>query len=88
MSYTVTMRRNLDNLVRKITYPYEYSDFLWTSGNWSCDCNRERDFFRAADDTLPERTDNLCLGHGKYTVLEIETDDGSVFYPDGLEETP
>lgn len=83
MSYVVLLRRNTDGKVVKINYPYEFSEFLWTEGNWSCDCNRELDFCRAINEMPPEST-GTCLGRGKYSVLEIEVDDDRLLFPDRL----
>lgn len=83
MSYIALIRRNSDGGVRAIHYPYEYSEFLWTQGNWSCDCNRELDFYRADAEEPPKHDpDDVCLGSGQFTVLQIETDGGQVFFPD------
>jgi hypothetical protein len=84
MSYTVILRRNSDQTTVKIVYPYEYSEFLWTAGNWSCDCNRELDFYRAIGEPISPQSDqsNVCLGHGQYSVLEIHVDDGRLVFPD------
>ena len=78
------IRRNSDGLVRQYQceWPVDYSDeFLWSEGNYSCDCNRYSFFQQAANE--PEPADIAC-GSSAYTVLSIELRDGMIVYSEQL----
>lgn len=47
----------------------ESSDFIWTEGNYACDCNRELFFCRGLDIDEPE--DVECT-HGRYTLVSVD----------------
>jgi hypothetical protein len=59
---TVNLRRNWDGAVRtlkeKVPEANEYGDgpalllFMWTEGNYGCDCNRHLFFERVVDPTF------------------------------------
>jgi len=53
------------------------TDFLWTDGNQSCDCNRGQSFAMAAGEKDP----NIPCGDGRF-FLRVEKDDGEVVYND------
>lgn len=53
----------------------EFQDFLWSEGNYACDCNRSLFFARAKGLDDPE--DNQC-GDEKYSI-QI-TDDCAIVY--------
>lgn len=46
-----------------------WSDYLWTDGNYSCDCNRYL-FFQRADGKTPSLGKAKC-GEGRYLVNSI-----------------
>lgn len=51
MSYQVLIRNNATGEDRLYAYEHDWhdsSDFLWTDGNYSCDCNRSLFFGYAA----------------------------------------
>jgi hypothetical protein len=62
------------------------SEFLWTKGNYSCNCNREIFFNLAAG--LPEPSDDdedgygYCRGKGRYLVVGIYKDNRLIFTED------
>jgi hypothetical protein len=86
VSYSVAIRRNDTGEIRISRHDYEWdtdgSDYLWTEGNFSCDCNRYLFFQRAAGEDEGEHS----CGDSLYTVLyaelptgeriPIDTDDG------------
>lgn len=77
-SYDVVIRRNVDGKVRKHHEDSSWtSDFMWTEGNYACDCNR-RLFFDRADGVTYVPIDNVACGDGAYTILKI-------IFPDGKE---
>jgi hypothetical protein len=77
---TAHIRRNSDGLVRQCRTDWSVddpSDFIWSEGNYACDCNRYLFFQRAADE--PD-DDVVACGATAYTVLRIELNDGTVVY--------
>lgn len=55
----------------------EFQDYIWSEGNYSCDCNRALFFARAGGEDDP----NHDCGSGAFLV-EITGTDGSVLYRD------
>ena len=51
--------------------------FIWSEGNFSCDCNRHSFFQRALN--LPEDDDVPC-SEGKYMVDWIKDETGKILY--------
>ena len=58
----------------------EGSDYLWTDGNYSCDCNRELFFCRAAAEDEPE--EHAC-GESRFAALKAILPDGTEIEIDG-----
>jgi hypothetical protein len=46
-------------------------DFIWTEGNYACDCNRGLFFERAAN---PEYDGDPECGHDKYVLESVDVD--------------
>lgn len=74
----VKVRRLKDNEERWVPAP-EFSDdgggvYMWTSGNYSCDCNRELLFLRAAGEPEPENT--ACGDQERFVALFVLMADG------------
>jgi hypothetical protein len=44
----------------------EWPPFFWTDGNFSCDCNRELEFYRVKGQ--PRSVDHAQCGSGRYCV--------------------
>ena len=79
----VEIRKNADGVVRKYVDPYpwgEGSDYLWSDGNYGCDCNRYLFFMRAAGEDEGELIADRC-GDDGYSV-RITDDAGAVLYED------
>ena len=90
MGYKVAIRKNETGEVHMyhIDTEWEHGDgytdfFWWADGNFSCDCNREMSFERAAftPEELAARGflndyDAECSG-GRFTVLYAELEDGT-----------
>lgn len=79
MGFTVHLRRNSDGLVRQIRRDGNWTgedghEFLWTEGNYSCDCNRHLFFARAAGDE--PAWDDLECGQSAYTIVKVTNDAG------------
>jgi len=55
--------------------------FMWTEGNYGCDCNRHLFFDRAAG-REPE-ADELICGETRYTAVCAELTDGTQIQLDG-----
>ena len=74
MGFTVHLRRNSDGLVRQIKQDGNWTgedghEFLWTEGNFGCDCNRHLFFERAAGDE--PAWDDLECGQSAYTIVKV-----------------
>ncbi len=80
------LRKNITGEVRTYTtdVPEEYADgqeFLWTEGNYACDCNRELFFERAggnhdfdSESCGDERFELVSLTiNGKQVIPEVES---------------
>lgn len=77
---TVFIRDNATGEVR--TMPWEddwvdVDDYLWSEGNYACDCNRALFFARAVGEDDPSRS----CGDGAYSV-RIVSSDGRELYAD------
>lgn len=57
---------------------FEFSDFIWSEGNFSCDCNRHL-FFERASGRDPAPGSDTC-GDGAYRVTITDPDTGRVWY--------
>lgn len=67
------IRRESDGVIR----PYEndyYGEFIWSEGNYSCDCNRAIFFANTDED------DECECGDTRYTVRIIAKDGSGVLY--------
>lgn len=85
-SYDVSIRNNLTGEVRIHHEDHEWGEasaFIWTEGNFSCDCNRYLFFERAAGET-PDVGSGSC-GDDQYTAIEAIFPDGKRFKIDGYE---
>ena len=86
--YWLTIRQNSDGLERKKTEP-EYgewednedghTEFLWSDGNYACDCNRELFWKRIAKEPDDER--DVECGCTKYSV-KLTDKSGNILYSD------
>lgn len=82
MAYNVIIRKNSTGEVRSYRHDYSWDDsteFMWSEGNYGCDCNRHSFFCEAA---AQERTDWPC-GVEEYAIPHIELDDGRRVEIDG-----
>lgn len=80
----VEMRRNSDGKIAKYTDGCEWDsgyDFMWSFGNYSCDCNRYLFFMRAVGEDEGKLIDDRCADGG-YPV-RITDDAGKLLYRDG-----
>ena len=59
-----------------------FDDFIWSEGNYACDCNRA-DFFYGAKGT--DQSEHPECGDNKYSVKIIRKSTGEVLY-DEFEE--
>jgi hypothetical protein len=77
-SFLVALRNNETGEVRlyrdNITWDDDHSHFMWTDGNYGCDCNRHMMFQRAHGDASD--WDTPC-GDERYTALYALLPDGT-----------
>lgn len=80
----VEIRRNADNVVRVYEDKYWLSDFIWSEGNYACDCNRHLFFERAGEGVEPLNDPNFSndCSDGRYSV-RIKDLNGELLYQDG-----
>lgn len=81
-SYRVHIRDNRSRETRSYVEPRAWSDldeYIWSEGNFACDCNRSLFFKRAGGEEDPESDD---CGDGRYSVF-IQAEDGATLYEDG-----
>lgn len=74
----IKIKRNSDGVVReyKDEYPWdETMEYLWSEGNYGCDCNRALFFSRAVGDDDPDRE----CGYTEFSI-EILDDNGKLLY--------
>jgi|SRR6185436_3532458 len=83
----VRIRRNADGVERvvEMTEPPGFGeqewggrDYMWSEGNYSCDCNRAGFFAEAAGEAW--MGDGKCGDGVAYTVVEILDADGNKVY--------
>lgn len=72
--YKVSIRKNQTGEIRMCEQPYEFNDaseFWWTEGNMSCDCNRHLEFERAGgfDPGIDSRRCSENLYSALYALL-------------------
>lgn len=76
-SYFVEIRNNATGVVRKCEFDFawdkEGSEFCWTEGNFSCDCNRAQFFAQANGEDDPNRH----CGSTQYTAIKSVLPDGT-----------
>ena len=74
--YRVLLRRNADGTERWVDYEYEIEphDYLWTEGNYGCDCNRHL-FFELAGGS--EADEDVPCGETLYTAVKAVAPDGA-----------
>src|SRR4249919_410091 len=85
----VAIRRNADGEVRvyrcreaRDKGKTEWSDYIWSDGNFACDCNRY-DFFERAGGREPEdeESENVPCGDTAFTILSIkDVETGELLY--------
>ena len=80
MALTVSIKRNTTGEIRKFTYTYdtgEFFDYIWSEGNYKCDCNRHLFFLQAGGE---EEDDGVECGESLYTITEILDKANNVVY--------
>lgn len=83
--WKVTIRRNRDKAVRVYLFTNteswdpDRSDWIWSDGNFACDCNRHLFFHRAVGKDLWRQAPRC--GETRYTIVSITQDeDPAVLY--------
>lgn len=73
MPVTITLRRNADGATADVTdqsSDWDEAGFIWTDGNYGCDCNRYL-FFERAHGRDPDFDDGEC-GDTAYSIVAID----------------
>jgi len=83
MNLKIEIRRNQDGVVAADVWNgqewTEASDFLWSDGNYSCDCNREHFFLRAMGQDEDDDSATAC-GDERFSARISNADTGDVLY--------
>lgn len=77
MPYVVAIRKNSTGEVREYIYDGAWEDhhlFMWTEGNYSCDCNRA-DFFASV---VGEEIEDQPCGEAEYAALHARLAGGEI----------
>lgn len=76
------IRRNADGVVRRLSMESMggyHGDYIWSEGNFSCDCNRGIFFAEAEGELNPDRD----CGDDAFAVRIIADNNGHELYSDG-----
>jgi len=88
--FTVHIKNNKTEEVRKFVVEnedwYDGFEYMWTDGNYSCDCNRALYFARAEPSKSNDLLDIEC-GETVYSVPFVELEDGTRVNIDDHEQT-
>ena len=81
MRYTFEIQDTQTNETRQHQDAYDWNDeshmlFMFRDGNYSCDCNRELFFQRAAGEAETD-LDAVVCGEGRYVIARAQREDGS-----------
>jgi hypothetical protein len=79
--YFVALRHNPTGNIRVYREDSIWNDtaqFLWTEGNFACDCNRHMMFKRAAGEEITKDDWEYPCNGNDYTAIHADTDDGRV----------
>lgn len=83
MAYSVLITRNRDKKKSVMLYDFDFeSDFWWSEGNMSCDCNRGMEFARGLGTYDGE--DYPC-GMEEYSIEIYDVVGGELLYEDHVE---
>lgn len=73
---TGEIRRHRDDYFE--SSPDRESDYIWTEGNYACDCNRALFFARAHNEPDPD----VECGDAAYAAIRAICDDGTIIMLD------
>lgn len=73
----VQIRENASKIIREMPFLFS-GDFIWSDGNFACDCNRALFFARACGEDDPYQECGMC----SYSVRIVAVDDGRELYAD------
>lgn len=76
MGYSVFIQKNSTGEVREYKCDFEWTDnstFMWTEGNFSCDCNLSLFFLEVGGQ---EDDENQLCGNKDFKITKIISDSG------------
>ena len=65
--YQIAITKVATGETRYVDFSFEYLDYMWEEGNYSCDCNREMFFERAGG----KEVDATC-SEGRYEAKLVK----------------
>jgi|HubBroStandDraft_4_1064222.scaffolds.fasta_scaffold47461_5 hypothetical protein len=88
--YSVAIRLNATGETRMYRYDFEWDgendQWMWTEGNYGCDCNRHM-LFKRAHGIEPDEADwERGCSEDQYSILYAELPDGTRHALDGRDE--
>lgn len=81
MSYTVHITERATGETRAHHADYEFDAFIWSEGNYACDCNRALFFARAKG----QRDPDIPCSTGRFVLRIVDDVTGRELYRDGLD---
>lgn len=70
----IWIKNNLTGEIRCHENNFEFFEYIWSEGNYSCDCNRHLFFNRVLD---PDFDEEFTCGESVYSIVDIQLPDGS-----------
>ena len=74
--YSVTIRRNSDGTERTTIEEYQFNQYMWEDGNYSCDCRSL--MFARINSENPDLADSPC-GNCWYSVKITSLDEEDLY---------
>jgi len=91
MKYKAIITRVADGEIGEYKPDWDYevtedgfsNEYIWSEGNFSCDCNRMMFFHEARGEEYPvEKFEDIKCSNGKFHVRCVDVDTGAVLYDD------
>lgn len=73
MGYTIYIKHNESGEIRSSHHDFEFDEYLWSEGNYACDCNRHVFFYNREVDEM-----DLICGDTEYSIEGVVSDDGNM----------
>ena len=79
MNLKIEIKRNATGLmVSDVWQQVDFNDYIWSEGNFACDCNRESFFLQWHGESTKDDIDEC--GDDRFSVRLSDADTGEVLY--------